>query len=195
MRWAAANLPGALACPLLAFGQIIHLWKSLLVLVSRNLWWPCALRLHYYPRGMPGSFFWCCAALQCTSPPVLSSPAVGCRKKITSQCHCWFIKLNCFLLSCVLCLSRTSWECLEPKYHNLKQDTQHWSGLLNCFFNMITVFFIGDLYSLCAVIGHDFTQCITVYVLKMSKLWQTEGKYSFFWLLCTIVFSWLLTLR
>lgn len=91
--------------------------------------------------------FWCCAALQCISPPVLSSPAVGCRKKITSQCHCWFIKLNCFLLLCVLCLSGTSWECLEPECHSLKQGTQHWSVLLKCLFNVITVSFVGNLYS------------------------------------------------
>lgn len=95
--------------------------------------------------------FWCRAALQCTSPPTLSSPAVGCRKKITSQCHCWFIKLNCFLLSCVLCLSGTSWEGLEPKWHILKQSPQHRSGLLNCFFDVVTLCFVGNLYSLLSV--------------------------------------------
>lgn len=142
--------------------------------------------------------FWCCAALQCTSPPVLSSPAVGCRKKITSRCHCWFIKLNCFLLSCVPCLSGTSWECLEHECHSLKQGTQHWSGLLNCFFNVITVSFVGNLYSLLSV----QSMAITLYAASLSVFIEEEimtkwGKMFIFRMHFSLVLIsfWLLLLR
>lgn len=145
MQRAAANLPVSSLCALGLWSDNTPVKDTLLCSCQETFDdLVCCVFGVTLERGP--AVFWCCAALQCTSPPVLSSPAVGCRKKITSQCHCWFIKLNCFLLSCVLCLSGTSWECLEC--HNLKQGTQHWSGLLNCFFNVITVSFVGNLYYL-----------------------------------------------
>lgn len=128
--------------------------------------------------------FWCRAALQCISPPILSSPAVGCRKKITSQCHCWFIKLNCFLLLCVLCLSGTSWECLEPECHNWKQGTQQGSVLLKCLFNVIMVSFVGNLYSPLSVQSLAMTsRTASLSVFIEEQIMTNCGKMYFFFLL------------
>lgn len=117
--------------------------------------WPCTLRLRCYPGGRPSSF-WCCAALQCISPPVLSSPAVGCCKKITSRCHCWFIKLNCFLLLCVLCLSGTSWESLEPEHGNCSR-VHNCRSSWNVFSTLSLSLFFGNLYCLLSLLSLAMT--------------------------------------
>lgn len=147
--------------------------------------WPCMLRLRCYPGGRPSSF-WCCAALQCISPPVLSSRAVGCCKKITSRCHCWFIKLNCFLLLCVLWLSGTSWESLEPEHgncslvHNCRSSWNVFSA------SSLSLFFGQSLLSaLCAVVGHDFTLCIAVCASSVLKEEQIMSNWKKIFLLVT----------
>ncbi len=140
---------------------------------SLKPWWPCVLPLHCCPGGRPSSF-WCCAALQCISLFVVSSWTVGCCKKITSLCHCWFITLNCFLLLCILCSSGTSRESLDPEHDAscriqcciTEYSTWHSDFLIyaikQLFFCNLYLFMINF-----PVLGHNLTVCLTVCVLSV----------------------------
>lgn len=104
--WCKGTLPGVLLCLVLASD------KKLLL---RNLDDLACCVFTVTLEGGPAAFG---AVLHCSTSVFLM---------ITSLCHCWFIKLNCFLLLCVLSYSGTSWESLDPEHNNSNTVHSPWN--------------------------------------------------------------------